>query len=208
MKKVYILGGGTFSHVRNHLAIAAPAFGGTARYLHTLIPGSTLILTKMADPASNIVTNQDVAAYVDQILADPDTNAIIFNMALCDFDGTIDDVPSGPHAQRLKTMHGDVTMHLTPAEKVIGRIHDTRPDISVVGFKTTTNASIQEQIKAGRNLMLKNQLTLVLANDTTYRRNILITQDGYYFEDMSQEETKSSGKDRNRMLVTLASVLR
>lgn len=29
-KRVEILGGGTFSYVRNHLAICAPAFGETA----------------------------------------------------------------------------------------------------------------------------------------------------------------------------------
>jgi hypothetical protein len=32
-KKVVILGGGTFCHVRAHLALAAPAFGDTAREL-------------------------------------------------------------------------------------------------------------------------------------------------------------------------------
>ena len=26
-EKIYILGGGTFNYVRNHLALAAPAFG-------------------------------------------------------------------------------------------------------------------------------------------------------------------------------------
>ena len=36
MKKIYILGGGTFNYVRNHLALAAPAFGETARKLKTL----------------------------------------------------------------------------------------------------------------------------------------------------------------------------
>lgn len=30
MKKIYVLGGGTFNHVRSHLSLAAPAFGETA----------------------------------------------------------------------------------------------------------------------------------------------------------------------------------
>lgn len=34
-KRVVILGGGTFSHVRTHLALAAPAFGTTAKQLYT-----------------------------------------------------------------------------------------------------------------------------------------------------------------------------
>lgn len=32
-KRVVIIGGGTFSHLRTHLALAAPAFGTTAKQL-------------------------------------------------------------------------------------------------------------------------------------------------------------------------------
>ena len=35
-KQIYIFGGGTFSHVRNHMALAAPAFGETAKRLAEL----------------------------------------------------------------------------------------------------------------------------------------------------------------------------
>ena len=42
MKTIYILGGGTFNHVRNHLSIAAPAFGGTARQLKEKFDASLL----------------------------------------------------------------------------------------------------------------------------------------------------------------------
>lgn len=34
MKKIIILGGGTFSPIRNHLSLCAPAFGTTAKYLY------------------------------------------------------------------------------------------------------------------------------------------------------------------------------
>jgi hypothetical protein len=43
MRRTVILGGGTFQPVRNHLSLAAPAFGETARKLQTLIPDSELI---------------------------------------------------------------------------------------------------------------------------------------------------------------------
>ena len=35
-KSVIILGGGTFSHISNHLALSAPAFGSTAKQLYSL----------------------------------------------------------------------------------------------------------------------------------------------------------------------------
>jgi len=54
-RKIVILGGGTFQPVRNHLALAAPAFGETAKTLKMLIRDHqrvSLILTKMASDIS------------------------------------------------------------------------------------------------------------------------------------------------------------
>ena len=34
MKKVHVIGGGTFSDIRTHLALCAPAFGYTAKKLN------------------------------------------------------------------------------------------------------------------------------------------------------------------------------
>ena len=31
MKTIHIIGGGTITHVRNHLALATPAYGSTAK---------------------------------------------------------------------------------------------------------------------------------------------------------------------------------
>ncbi len=199
---IHILGGGTFSWCRSHLALAAPAFGNTARGIHAMyadteypmidgrkhikmINPSRLHLTKMADSTSEIVTNDDVAALVDRLVADPDCRVIYFNVALCDFDGAIHEnkqgivydhpvVESGKYAERLKTSNGKQTMFLTPADKIIGRIRQTRKDIFVVGFKTTTGATSDEQYAAGLNLLKANSLNLVLANDTGTRNNMII----------------------------------
>ena len=187
MKTIYILGGGTFNHVRNHLSIAAPAFGGTARQLKEKFDASLLeqnlqekyktqiVLTKMADPEhSKLVTNSDVAKFVDQLIADKNTKAIIFNIALADFDGQIDNVASGKYADRLQTKKGEVTMQLTPSEKIIGRIRKERKDIFVVGFKTTANQDSDTQYVRGLELLKKNSLNLVVANDTVTYNNIII----------------------------------
>ncbi|PZR79598.1 MAG: hypothetical protein DI537_40850, partial [Stutzerimonas stutzeri] len=186
---IHVLGGGTFSHVRSHLALAAPAFGGTARYIAAkyfrvgtapddgtgfkkiaMTHGAKLHLTKMADPDSKIVTNDDVAALIDQLIADPDCRVIYFNMALCDFDGSVleevntpakriaDYSKSGKYAERLKTSDGMRLMAITPAEKLIGRIRKERKDIFVVGFKTTAGASSDEQYQAGLNLLKANSI--------------------------------------------------
>lgn len=112
MKNVHIMGGGTFSHVRPHLALAAPAFGSTARLIYDLIEGSRLTEDAQGEPEAYFkglkpklwlsrmarsrfrsegdwVTNEDVVQDLDALLLDPDTKVIFFSVALCDFNGSI-----------------------------------------------------------------------------------------------------------------------
>lgn len=214
LQKTYILGGGTFSFVRNHLALSAPAFGETARKLKTLADEAStrptgmanfLALTKMASPATTpygtysptgnwLVTNDDVAKLTDQLIADPATKIIFFNVALCDFDGGIGDVASGKYADRLKTAEGNQQMTLSPADKVLRRIRKERKDIFLVAFKTTTGATEDEQYAAGLNLLKANSCNLVLANDTVTRTNMII---------VPEEARYSVTTDRNAALTTL-----
>lgn len=220
MDKIHIIGGGTFSHVRSHGAWAAPAFGETAIRLAELFAEDgrevVLHLTKMADPrGSNLVTNDDVAALVDRLVADPTTRVIVFNAAMCDFDGEVVElcgvntlmptVPSGKYAKRLTSRETrrvfpsafgpseervkKPLVQLTPAPKVIGRIRKERKDIFVVGFKTTTGATADEQYLAGLNLLKESSLNLVLANDPVTRRNMVITpEESRYGETTDREE--------------------
>jgi hypothetical protein len=182
MKKVIIIGGGTFNHVRSHLSLAAPAFGATARELFNLSKvkfdkmDSLLYLTKMADPVnSTLVTNEDVAQFVDAINKDLDVKVVFFNVALCDYEGQIGDVNSGKYSTRLKTYEGPQTMELAPASKIISSIRKNRKDIFLVGFKTTSGATEKEQYKEGLHLMKQNSINLVLANDVVTRMNMIIT---------------------------------
>lgn len=187
MKRIVIMGGGTFSHVRSHNAQSTPAFGKTARYLEALfnqrVNGSLefhdyqvdLILTKMADYNSNLVTNEDVEAKLEELIKDSTVKVIIFNVALADHSGQIDDVPSGKYAERLETSDGVKTMILTPTKKLIGMIRKERKDIFVVGFKTTANKSEDEMYAKGLKLLKQNSLNLVMANDVVNHKNFLIT---------------------------------
>lgn len=209
MKKIVLIGGGTVSYVRNHLALCAPAYGSTVRFLEQdfedalrlstdpilslaedYIPNDRndyrfyveKYLTKMAGGGRYntygidmpLETNDDVSKLVDFLIADPEVKVIIFNPALVDFDGQVGIHSSGKYTQRLKTIEGPQTMGLIPTDKIIGKIRKERKDIFVVGFKTTTNASEDEQYKAGLELLKKNSLNLVLANDSITRNNMII----------------------------------
>lgn len=165
-------------HVRNHLALAAPAYGATARAIAELCWGhgklAHLTLTKMADPNSEYETNEDMARLAQEIISDANIKTLFWNPAICDFAGVIDDMRSGKHATRLKTREGVRLMHLTPADKVVGSFKAARPDIFMVAFKTTTEASPKEMYAAGRKLRDDSGAELVLVNDTTTRRNLIV----------------------------------
>lgn len=190
MKTIEIIGGGTVSHVRNHLALTATAYGNTARYIkQELFPNNNydvnLHLTKMANAGeSNLETNEDISKLVDELIANQNTKIIFFNPALVDYNGFIinnqpfkflSTTKSGKYEQRLKTSDGPIDMHLFPSDKIVSKIRKHRKDIFLVAFKTTCGATEDEQFIAGLNLLKTASCNLVLANDTKTRVNMIIT---------------------------------
>ena len=204
-KTVQIIGGGTVSHVRNHLGLAAMAYGATARKLAKLCREYSdkldveLHLTEMANrgvltlPSRNIglerlETPEDVSKLVDNWKQDPDVKIIFFNVALADYSGYILDtkpsthVPmffkptnSGKYEGRLHSREGNQFMQLEPNAKMLGTIRNGRKDIHLVGFKTTCGATEDEQYLAALNLLKETSCNLVFANDTKTRLNMIVT---------------------------------
>ena len=181
--QIHILGGGTFSRVRNHLSLATEAFGETAIHLTDLFREVAdkkdwevyEHLTKMASPRmSDLVTNEDVSAFLDQLIANPLTKVIVLNVAFCDYTGQVGQHESGKYAQRLLTSDGDQMMHLAVADKIIKKVRKERKDIFLVAFKTTCNFTETAQYIAGLNLLKANSANIVFANDTGNRRNMII----------------------------------
>lgn len=174
-KRSIILGGGTFNPIRNHLSLGAPAFGKTARELKKLMPESELVLTKMADYESKLITNKDVEEYLMKQLDDPNLGVIVMNVALCDFETQVGDVPSSLMAKRLKTADGNLTLELKPSDKLLGKIRRKRPDIFLIGFKTTTGETEEDQFLIALKMMKSAKCNLVLANDLHSKMNMVIT---------------------------------
>lgn len=202
-KTIHIFGGGTFSHVRNHLALAMPAFGSTAKRLKELCEARFdkmdihLHLTKMADSNSNLVTNEDVDAKAKELKEDYNTKIIFFNVGLCDYEGSVikptghdDDITiSGKYEARLESGKGERLLRIFPKEKIVKQIRNGRKDIFLIAFKTTCGATEQEQYLAGLKLLKENSCNLVLANDTKTRVNMIITpEEAKYHVTTDREE--------------------
>jgi len=196
--KAIVLGGGTFFHVRPHLALAAPAFGTTADQIGAMLrqkgwEDTTVVKTRMAGGDASLVTNNDVAKLLNLILQDRNVKVLVMNVALCDFEGSIANenglTLSGKDQPRLKTSEGGQVMQLVPADKLLGRIRKERKDIFLVGFKTTAGASYEEQYRAGLELLKKSSCNLVFANDVQTRQQMIITpEQAIYGESMHRYE--------------------
>lgn len=180
MNKLYIYGGGTFTKAKCHMALAAPAFGTTAKQLHTLCKSQLndwdigLILTKMADSTSNIVTNTDLYYNVSELIKDFSVKTIIFNAAVCDF--YLGDLPDDERLSSDRNYEGISLLGETC--KIIKLIKDSRPDIFVVGFKTTYNRTVEQQKVAANTQILNSNVDIVFANDLGTRSNIIVAKKG------------------------------
>lgn len=187
MNKAVIIGGGTFNHISCHLALAAPAFGQTARDMARWFPQITkdmeciLTLTKMADHTSALVTNQDVMAYVASLLTDPLVKIIVLNAAICDFE-----IESPSEETRLSSKQDYPVVMKGITSKIIGGIKALRPDIVVCGFKTTHGATPAEQCALALRSKASSGIDLIVANYLGTRTNIFISESGRMFYDNRQ----------------------
>lgn len=202
-KRIHIITGGTVFHVAPHLALSAPAYGKVGHRLAQLcaatMPALDTVLhrTKMAGGdgrastfpslSNNVLeTNADVAGLIDQLKADASTKIVFMPVALCDFEVTRIDRSSnkmsmmgavniGKQRDRLHTSDGYHELTLRPADKILPTIRGGRKDIFLVGFKTTSGATEDEQYLAGLHLLKGSSCNLVLANDLKTRVNMIIT---------------------------------
>lgn len=211
MPKIHIIGGGTVMHVRPHLAISSPAYGTAAREIfdlcmdarhqgkHNLEP--KLHLTRMAG-GKELETNADIERLVEQLVADPDTKMIFMTAAMCDYKGLVvanaghptSEWANGKYGVRLKSRDAEeLSIKLTPAQKVVGNIRRERKDIYAVGFKTTCGEDPPVQYIAGLNLLKEASLNLVLANDVKTRHNMVIVPEESRYHETTDRDTALKG---------------
>ncbi|MFO0658708.1 MAG: phosphopantothenoylcysteine decarboxylase [Polyangiaceae bacterium] len=199
--RIQVIAGGTQFHVRPHLALSAPAYGGTGRRLKQLVESHgeqvDLHLTTMAGGPSTLETPSDVARLVNELVADDAVRILFMPVAIADFEGSVLDggvaSASGLDQPRLKTSQGNVDLRLTPAPKIIGNIRKTRKNLFLVGFKTTSGATGDEQFAAGLRLLKSASCNLVLANDLRTRLSMVITPEQASYHASTDRQASLAG---------------
>ena len=211
-KTVHVIGGGTRFHIDSHLYLGSKAAGNTARKIaelcraHDQTMDVKLTLTNMADHTSKIDTNEDLKAFVENLVVNSTTKIIFFNAAVVDFEADIvldrgDQVvlSAGKDAERLRTSDQrgwlqTYTMELTPSEKIVKLIREKRKDIFLIAFKQTAGASEGEQYQQGLDMLKAVSANLVLANDSVTKVNMII---------VPEEATYSVTTNRGEAVKTL-----
>jgi hypothetical protein len=205
-KKVHIISGGTVSHVRPHMSLSSlpvegdsqqtcsMAYGATGRLLKKLCLEHSdkmdVILheTRMACRGeSDLETNEDVAALVTKLVADPTTKILFMPVALTDYDGRVlnDEGVAGKHGDRLRTrVQTNPLLELTAKDKIIGSVRGGphgRKDITLVGWKAASGISRQELYLRALALLKGASCNLVFANDVTTKEKIVVVSEESFY---------------------------
>ena len=177
--KVVIYSGGTLVHVAPHFSLCAPAYGKVGRDLFGKL-GGTLYQTKMAHSESKIETNDDLKEHLLNQLEDESITHLIMAAAICDWEPDVlvsagnTQIDFGKDVPRLSSSKG-IEMYIEPSQKLVQLIKERRPDITLVTFKTTSDAPETLYEKC----VLQQQQTkadYVVGNDIKTRHNILYTK--------------------------------
>lgn len=205
LKQIHVVGGGTIEPVRNHLALVAPAYGQTARRIAELsreyMPemATNLHLTRIAGGGPELTTSDDLRELAARLVGDYATKMVFWSPAVTDFSGSIGEVTSGLHAERLNSAELE-SIDLIPNTKILPMfrresVGGTKPrkDIFTVGFKTTVNAAPDMQYAIGLKSLKQNSLNLVLANDTVTRKNMVIAPEETFYHETYDREVALRG---------------
>ncbi len=133
-------------------------------------------------------SNADAQAFVQAVLADTQAVALIMAAAICDFEPvgltavgrSGDSVIMQHFGKEQKRLHHieTLTLQMRPSDKIIDGIKRTRPDLTVVTFKTTAGVTADELFAQAFYNLQKSQSDLVFANDIQNYQNMVVTATG------------------------------
>jgi NAD(P)-dependent dehydrogenase (short-subunit alcohol dehydrogenase family) len=111
-------------------------------------------------------------------------------VAMVDYDGTIGDGGrSGKYGSRLKTREQpNPVIQTSRVRKFLAGVRAMRPDICLVAFKTTCNATTEDMLARGTYLLDGAKCNFVLVNDTGTRCNLIVGPSGICGEQTSDRK--------------------
>ncbi len=97
---------------------------------------------------------------VSQTVTTTEADALFSAAAISDY--TMDAV-----AEKIRSGKADMTLPLTPTPKLLDRIREAHPDLTMVGFKVETSGDDDRMVESAREIIDRVGLAFVVANDAS-----------------------------------------
>ena len=160
------------------------------------------IRSKTAIKPSCCIANQyiiddtsSLEATILDILSKHKIHIIIHAMAVSDYAVASVKASCGAdltNSHKIISSHEEINITLTKTKKIISILRPNAPNAVIIGFKLTSGKSECEMMDIAYQLLLKNQLDYVLANDAA---NVGDSHKGWLI-DKNKNHTTHIGKDK------------
>ncbi|PSP88761.1 bifunctional phosphopantothenoylcysteine decarboxylase/phosphopantothenate--cysteine ligase CoaBC [Halobacteriales archaeon QS_4_66_20] len=112
-------------------------------------------------PWATVEHVESAAEMTDTVLDHIGTaDALVSAAAISDY--TVETAP-----QKIRSGQEDLSLDLTPTPKLIDRVRDAAPDLTIVGFKAETDGTEEDIVERARSLQQRADLAFVVGNRTS-----------------------------------------
>ena len=112
-----------------------------------------------ADVRSVESTGEMIEAVTEAVEA-TEADALVSAAAISDY--TMEAV-----AEKIRSGKSDMALSLTPTPKLLDRVREAHPDLTMVGFKVETSGDDDAMVEAAQEIIDRVNLTFVVANDAS-----------------------------------------
>ena len=164
-KRVIITGGGTIERVDPIRILTSRASGltGIALAQEAYYRGADVVLIHPKKQGLYGITEIEAVSTYDMIGSV--INEIKKGCDLFISSAAISDYTVKPEAMKIPSQQNELTLTLCPTPKLLQKVREDFPDLPVIGFKALTNVSKDQLLISAQDLMKKNGLLMVVAND-------------------------------------------
>jgi len=164
-RRVVVTSGATSEAVDPVRVLTSRASGKTGRAVARACYARGAVVTLVqdgpevayADVRQVETTEEMISAVLD---AATDADALVSAAAIADY--TMDAV-----AEKIRSGKDDVTLDLEPTPKLLDRVREAHPDLTMVGFKVETSGDDDAMVEAAREILDRVGLAFVVANDVS-----------------------------------------
>lgn len=164
-KRVVITGGGTIERVDPIRILTSRASGltGMALAQEAYYRGADVVLICPKKQGLYGITEIEAVSTYDMISCVLNEIKKGCDLFIC--SAAISDYTVKPEAMKIPSQQNELTLTLCPTPKLLQKVKEDFPDLPVIGFKALANVSKDQLFISAHDLMKKNGLLMVVAND-------------------------------------------